>query len=327
MTEMEYTTLGGTGLEVSRFALGCMNFGSGEPWMIGDEERSRELIERALEMGINVVDTANVYSRGESEEIVGRAIEGYDRSELVVATKVYHRMREGPNARGLSRKHILDQAAASLDRLGLDYVDLYQIHRWDDDTPLAETLSALDHLVEEGLVRYVGASTMPAWKFTRALYAADVENRERFVSMQPEYNAVDRHEEANVLPACEAEGVGVLPWSPLAGGFLTGKYERGEAPDSGRAATDDYTARRFTEENWTVLEEIRDIAEAKGATPAQISLAWLLHKEVVDAPILGPRRIDHLEENVGALAVDLSDGEMARIEAPKTPRWPAPGKD
>ncbi|WP_435183473.1 aldo/keto reductase [Halobellus sp. EA9] len=324
---MEYTTLGETGLEISRFALGCMNFGSGEPWMIGDEEQSREVIDRALELGINVLDTANVYSRGESEEIVGRAIEDYDRSELVVATKVYHRMHEGPNGRGLSRKHVLDQARASLDRLGTEYIDLYQIHRWDDDTPVEETLSALDHLVDEGLVRYVGASTMPAWKFTRALYAADVENRERFVSMQPEYNAVDRHEEANVLPVCEAEGVGVLPWSPLAGGFLTGKYERGGEPESGRAASDEYTARRFTEANWAVLDEIRDIAEAKGATPAQVSLAWLLHKDVVDAPILGPRRIDHLEENVGALGVDLTDEEMARIEAPKTPRWPAPGKD
>ncbi|MFD1684189.1 aldo/keto reductase [Halobellus litoreus] len=324
---MEYTTLGETGLEVSRLALGCMNFGSGEPWMIDDEAESREIIDRALDLGINFLDTANVYSRGESEEIVGRAIESYDRSELVVATKVYHRMHEGPNGAGLSRKHVLDQAQASLDRLGTDYIDLYQIHRWDDDTPVHETLSALDHLVDEGVVRYVGASTMPAWKFTRALYAADVENYERFVSMQPEYNAVDRHEEANVLPACAAEGVGVLPWSPLAGGFLTGKYERGEAPESGRAATDEYTAKRFTEENWAVLEAIRDIAETKDATPAQVSIAWLLHKDVVTAPIIGPKRLDHLEENVGALDVSLTDAEIERIEAPKTPRWPAPGKD
>ncbi|TKX54374.1 aldo/keto reductase, partial [Halorubrum sp. SS7] len=197
-----------------------------------------------------------------------------------------------------------DQAEASLDRLGTDYIDLYQIHRWDDDTPVEEVLSALDHLVTEGVVRYVGASTMPAWKFTRALYAADVENRERFVSMQPEYNAVDRHEEANVLPVCAAEGIGVLPWSPLAGGFLTGKYSRGEDPESGRAASDDYTAQRFTDENWAVLEEIRDIADANGATPAQVSIAWLLHKDVVDAPIIGPRSVEHLEENVGALGVE-----------------------
>ncbi|SDF52908.1 Predicted oxidoreductase [Halorubrum xinjiangense] len=327
MTEMEYTTLGETGLEVSRLSLGCMNFGTAEPWMIHDESDSREVIDRALELGINFLDTANVYSRGESEEIVGRAIEGYDRSELVVATKVYSRMREGPNGSGLSRKHVLDQAEASLDRLGTDYIDLYQIHRWDDDTPVEEVLSALDHLVEEGVVRYVGASTMPGWKFARALYAADVENRERFVSMQPEYNAVDRHEEANVLPLCAAEGIGVLPWSPLAGGFLTGKYERDEEPESGRAASDEYTASRFTDENWEVLAEIRDIADAKGATPAQVSLAWLLHKPVVDAPIVGPRSVEHLEENVGALDVDLTDAELSRIEAPITPRWPAPGKD
>jgi len=324
---MEYTTLGETGLEVSRLALGCMNFGTEEPWMIHEESESRAVIDRALELGINFLDTANVYSRGESEEIVGRAIEGYDRSELVVATKVYHRMHEGPNGRGLSRKHVLDQAEASLDRLGTDYIDLYQIHRWDDDTPVEEVLSALDHLVDEGVVRYVGASTMPAWKFARALYAADVENRERFVSMQPEYNAVDRHEEANVLPLCAAEGVGVLPWSPLAGGFLTGKYSRDRQPESGRAATDDYTARRFTEENWAVLDAVRDIADEKGATPAQVSLAWLLHKEVVTAPIIGPRKTEHLEENVGALDVELTDEELSRIEAPITPRWPAPGKD
>ncbi|MFB6250671.1 MAG: aldo/keto reductase [Halobellus sp.] len=327
MTEMEYTYLGETGMDVSRFALGCMNFGTGEPWMIHDEGRSRAIIDRALDLGINFLDTANVYSQGESERIVGQAIEEYDRSELVIATKVYHQMGDGPNSRGLSRKHVLDQAKASLERLGADYIDLYQIHRWDDNTPVEEVLSALDYLVDEGLVRYVGASTMPAWKFTRALYAADVENHERFVSMQPEYNAVDRHEEANVLPACAAEGVGVLPWSPLAGGFLTGKYSRDEQPESGRAASDEYTAQRFTDENWAVLDEIRAIAEAKNATPAQVSIAWLLHKDVVDAPIIGPRSLDHLEENVGALDVSLSDEDLSRIEAPITPRWPAPGKD
>jgi aryl-alcohol dehydrogenase-like predicted oxidoreductase len=325
---MEYTRLGDTGLEVSRLCLGCMNFGSKKEWMMNDRKASEALIERALDMGINFLDTANVYSRGESEEIVGDVLSSYDRSELVVATKVFGRMREGPNGQGLSRKHVLDQAEASLKRLGLDYIDLYQIHRWDDDTPTEETLRALDWLVEEGLVRYVGASTMPAWKFTRALYTADLEHTERFVSMQPEYNAVDRHEEANVLPVCAAEGVGVIPWSPLAGGFLAGKYERDAAvPEDTRAAGDDYTRARFTEENWAVLEAIRDIAVSKEATPAQVSLAWLLHKPVVDSPIIGPRTFDHLEENVGALSVSLSDADIERIEAPITPRWPAPGKD
>ena len=324
---MEYTYLGDTGLEVSRFCLGCMNFGSGEPWMIGDREQSKEILDRAIDLGINFLDTANVYSQGESEEIVGEAIEGR-RDELVVATKVYGPMREGPNGQGLSRKHVLEQAEKSLDRLGTDYIDLYQTHRWDENTPIEETLSALDHLVNEGKVRYVGASTMPNWKFQRALYTADVENYERFVCMQPEYNAVDRHEEANLLPVCEEEGVGVIPWSPLAGGFLTGKYERDTDPEEGlRADADEYTRNRFTEENWDVLDEVRAIADERDASPAQVSLAWLLQKPVVDAPIIGPRTIDHLEENVAAVDVDLSDEEIARIEGPKRPSWPAEGKD
>jgi aryl-alcohol dehydrogenase-like predicted oxidoreductase len=324
---MEYTYLGDTGLEVSRFCLGCMNFGSDEPWMIGDREQSKEILDRAIDLGINFLDTANVYSQGESEEIVGEAIEGR-RDELVVATKVYGPMREGPNGQGLSRKHVLEQAEKSLDRLGTDYIDLYQIHRWDENTPIEETLSALDHLVNEGKVRYIGASTMPNWKFQRALYTADVENYERFVCMQPEYNAVDRHEEANLLPVCGEEGVGVIPWSPLAGGFLTGKYERDTDPEEGlRADADEYTQNRFTEENWDVLDEVRAIADEKDASPAQVSLAWLLHKAVVDAPIIGPRTIDHLEENVAAVDVDLSDEEITRIEAPKRPSWPAEGKD
>ncbi|SEL65372.1 aldo/keto reductase [Haloferax larsenii] len=328
MTEMEYTYLGNTGLEVSRFCLGCMNFGSGAEWMMNDREASLELLDHALDAGINFLDTANAYSRGESERIVGDAIAGRDREEQVVATKVFFPMGDGPNKSGLSRKHILDQAQASLDRLGTDYIDLYQIHRWDEQVPIEETLSALDHLVEEGLVRYIGASTMSAYKFTKALYTADVENVERFACMQPEYNAVDRHEEANLLPVCEGEDIGVIPWSPLAGGFLTGKYERdSEVPADTRADTDDYTSDRFTDENWAVLDEIRAIADEKDASPAQVSLSWLLHKPVVDAPIIGPRRLDHLDENIGALDVDLTSADIERIEAPKTPRWPAPGKD
>ncbi|WP_226022259.1 aldo/keto reductase [Halomicrobium salinisoli] len=318
---MEYTYLGETGMEVSRLCLGCMNFGTGEPWMLHDREASIEVIDRALELGINFFDTANAYSRGESEAILGEAIEDRDREELVLATKVFFPMGEGPNRGGLSRKHVLEQAEASLDRLGTDYVDLYQIHRWDEHTPIEETLSALDHLIDEGLVRYVGASTMPAWRFMKALREADVNNYERFVSMQCEYNLVDRHEEANVLPLCEDQGVGVIPWSPLAGGFLADKYERGEEPEEGRAATDEYTRERFSEEGWAVLDVVRDLAEQKDATPAQVSLAWLLHREVVDAPIIGPRTLDHLEDDVGALEVDLTDEEMERLEEPVTPVW------
>jgi aryl-alcohol dehydrogenase-like predicted oxidoreductase len=325
---MEYTTLGDTGLEVSRLCLGCMNFGSDEPWMMNDEDASLDLIHHALDAGINFLDTANVYSRGESERIVGRAIEGRDRSELAVASKVRFPMGDGPNRSGLSRKHIIDQAHASLDRLGVDYLDLYQIHRWDDSVPIEETLSALSYLVDKGLVRYLGASTMASWQFAKALYTADIEDYERFVCMQPEYNAVDRHEEANLLPLCADQGVGVVPWSPLAGGFLTGKYDRGDDPAEGtRAADDDYTRARFREENWAVLGEIRDVAEAKGATPAQVSVAWLLHQDVVDAPIVGPGSIDHLDDHVGALDVSLTDDELARIAEPITPRWPDPTKD
>ena len=319
-TDMEYTRLGDTGLEVSRLCLGCMNFGSGAPWMIDDREQSEAVIERAIEHGINFFDTANVYSQGESETILGAALDGR-RDEHVIATKVHGRMADRPNGQGLSRRHILEQADASLDRLGTDYIDLYQIHRWDDETPITETLSALDTLVDHGKVRYVGASTMSGWQFTKALYEADVNNFERFVSMQAEYNLVDRHEEANVLPVCRDQGVGVIPWSPLAGGFLTGKYERGEAPAEGRAADDEHTQDRFTEDNWAVLDEVRTLADRKGTTPVGISLAWLLAKDVVDAPIVGPRTLEHLDEQVVALSISLSDDEIERLEAPKTPVW------
>ena len=318
---MEYTTLGKTGLEVSRLCLGCMNFGSEQPWMVHDHDEARTVIDRAADLGVNFFDTANVYSNGESEEILGKAIADRDRAELVIATKVYGEMHDGPNGQGLSRKHILDQARASLDRLDTDYIDLYQIHRWDNRTPIEETLSALDYLVEEGLVRYVGASTMPAWKLMKALHEADVNNYERFVSMQCEYNLIDRHEEANVLPLCDDQNLGVIPWSPLAGGFLAGKYERETDPEEGRAATDEFMEKRFTDESWEVLDVVRDLAEEHDATAAQVSLGWLLHKDVVDAPIMGPRTIDHLESNVDALDIDLTDSEVERLEAPITPVW------
>lgn len=318
---MEYTNLGETGLKVSRLCLGCMNFGSEHPWMVDDREQAHAVIDRATELGINFFDTANVYSNGESEEILGEAIARYDREELVIATKVYGRMSDGPNGQGLSRKHILNQAHESLDRLETDYIDLYQIHRWDEDTPIEETLSALDHLVEEGLVRYIGASTMPAWKLMKGLHEADVNNYERFVSMQCEYNLVDRHEEANVLPLCSDQDLSVIPWSPLAGGFLADKYERGKDPKEGRAATDEFTQKRFTDENWEVLDVVRELAVEKDATAAQISIAWLLHKPVVDTPIIGPRTVDHLDENVRALDIEFTDDEMEQLEDPITPVW------
>ncbi|QZY01136.1 aldo/keto reductase [Halobaculum rubrum] len=322
---MAYTKLGDTGLDVSQLCLGCMNFGSERPWMMNDRDASVDLIHEALDLGINFLDTANVYSTGESEEIVGDAVASADRDELVLATKVFGEMHDGPNGSGLSRKHILDQVESSLDRLGTDYIDLYQIHRWDEDTPIEETLAALDYLVETGRVRYIGASTMTAYQFTKALYTSDIEDYSRFACMQPEYSAVARYEEPNLLEVCEAEGVGVIPWSPLAGGFLTGKYERDAEPTDGtRGAASESVRGYFTEENWAVLDAVRSVAAEIDATPAQVALAWLLHQDAVTAPIIGPRSSEHLRENVAALSVELSPDQVERIAEPKTPRYPSP---
>lgn len=321
---MAYTRLGSTGMEVSRLCLGCMNFGSDADWMMNDREASVDLIHEALDAGINFLDTANVYSDGESEEIVGDAIASYNREDLVVATKVWGEMRDSPNGQGLSRKHVFDQVEGSLDRLGVDYIDLYQIHRWDDHTPIEETLSALSQLVETGKVRYIGASTMSAYQLTKALYTSDIEDYERFACLQPEYSAVSRHEEQNLLPVAEGEGLGVIPWSPLSSGFLTGKYERDAGvPEGSRGAASEYLQSYFTEANWAVLDAVRDVADAHGATPAQVGIAWLLAQDVVTAPIIGPKTTDQLQDLLGAVSLDLSDEEVQRIAAPKSPRWPA----
>lgn len=325
---MMYTQLGSTGLEVSQLCLGCMNFGTEREWMMGDRDASIDIINHAIDHGINFLDTANMYSQGESERIVGEAIGEYDREELVIATKVFFPMGDGPNKQGLSRKHILDQVEGSLERLGTEYIDLYQIHRWDEQTPIEETLSALQYLIDTGKVRYIGASTMAGWQLSKALYTADLDGYERFTCIQPEYNLIDRHEEANALPICAEEDLAVIPWSPLAGGFLTGKYEREESiPTNTRAKTDEYTENRFTEENWDVLDVVREVADERNATPAQISLAWLLHKDVVDAPIIGPRSLDHLAENMDAITITLTDDEIARLEEPIFPQWPVEGKN
>lgn len=312
--EMPYTNLGETGLEVSRLCLGCMNFGGRT-----EEASSIEIIDRAIEAGINFLDTANVYNDGRSEEIVGEAIDGR-RDELVIATKVYGEMADRPNGQGLSRKHILEQAEASLDRLGTDYIDLYQIHRWDQNTPIKETLEALDYLVNEGKVRYIGASTMAGWQFMKALKTSDELGLERFVCMQPEYSLISRHEEANLLPVCTDQGTGVIPWSPLGGGFLTGKYDRTAAPDDARMA-DEPPADRWDDAAWQVLDRVQELAEKKDATPTEIALAWTLHKDVVTAPIIGPRTLDQLEENLGAVEITLTDEEMEQLEAPIDPSW------
>jgi aryl-alcohol dehydrogenase-like predicted oxidoreductase len=321
---MEYTTLGDTGMTVSRVCLGCLSFGSGREWTL-DGEESRELIDRAIDLGINFFDTANVYSTGESEEILGEALADYDRDEQVVATKVHGDMNpDNPNASGLSRKTIEQELEASLDRLGMDTVDLYQTHRWDDDTPIKETLRALDDAVRRENVRYVGTSSQWAHQFAEVLHTSERLGLERFVSMQNHYNLAYREEEREMLPLCEREGVGVIPWSPLARGYLTRPDEefretaRGEFMDehdrmSRRIAT--YRANGGREINGRVEE----LAAEYDATMAQIALAWLLGKEWVDAPIIGTTSIEHLEDAVAALDISLSDSDVEYLEEPYGP--------
>jgi len=325
---MEYTYLGDTGLKVSRLCLGCAGLSGDSPpdekweWTVNDEAQSLEILDHAIENGINFIDTSNIYSWGESERLVGKAI-AERRDELVVATKVGSSIHDRPNGWGLSRKHIIEQAKGSLERLGTDYIDLYQLHRRDPNTPIEETLSALDYLVDEGMVRYVGASNMASWELVKALYTSDVNNFERFVCVQPEYNLVARHEEENVLPVAEDQQLGVISYAPLAAGFLTGMYDRESDAEKLRADDDSYLdlGTLATEENWQVLDEVRALADQKDATPVQISVSWLLHKDIVDAPIIGPQNLDHLDEYLRALDVSLSEDEIARLEEPITPTW------
>lgn len=318
---MQYTTLGSTGLEVSRICLGCMSFGSSRDWML-DADESTEIIDRAIDLGINFFDTANVYSRGESEEILGEALGDYDRDWPVVATKVYGTMDDdNPNASGLSRKAIEQELAASLDRLGMDTVDLYQIHRWDDDTPIAETLAALTDAVRRNQVRYIGASSMWAYQFATALHTSKQQHLERFVSMQNHYNLVYREEEREMLPLCEQEGIGVIPWSPLAGGYLArpdealGETARGGAMTDRSDRVNAYRSNGGTEINARVAE----LADEYDATMAQIALAWLLEQPAVDAPIIGVSSVEHLEDAVDALEIDLDSDDIDYLEAPYEP--------
>jgi len=317
---MEYTTLGSTGIEVSRICLGCMSFGDPEwrEWVKG-EAFGHDLVERALELGINFFDTANMYSKGESERVLGDALEGR-REEAVVATKGYFRMREeDPNSGGLSRKAIEQELSASLDRLGMDTVDLYQIHRWDYDTPIEATLRALDDAVRRGGARHVGASSMWAHQLAEALRVSDVEELERFATMQNHYNLAYREEEREMLPLCEREGIGVIPWSPMARGYLTRPHE--EFTATTRGETDDYAREHPYAENGgrEVNERVEELAADRGVSMAQIALAWLLHQEAVDAPIIGASRIEHLEDAVEAVEIDLSDSDLAYLEEPYGP--------
>ncbi|EMA43099.1 aldo/keto reductase [Halococcus saccharolyticus] len=318
---MEYTTLGSTGMEVSRICLGCMSFGTSEwrDWVL-DEDESHEIIERAIDLGINFFDTANMYSRGESERVLGNALAGYDRDWPVVATKVYNPMDDdNPNAQGLSRKAIEQELDNSLDRLGMETVDLYQTHRWDDDAPIEGTLRALDDAVRRGKVRYIGGSSMWAHQFADALHTSQRSGLERFQTMQNHYNLVYREEEREMLPLCEREDVGVIPWSPLARGYLTRPHEEIDA--TARGASEEYLYEHPYREGGgrAINERVKELAAEKDATMAQIALSWLLHKEHVDAPIVGTTSVEHLEEAVAALDISLSDSDIEYLEAPYEP--------
>ena len=320
---MKYTSLGRTGLKVSRLCLGCMTYGSSKwrPWIL-DEDAGRPFIRRALEAGINFFDTADMYSHGASEEVLGRAIRDFaQRDEVVIATKVFFRTTPGPNGEGLSRKHILQAIDASLRRLGTDYVDLYQIHRFDPTTPVEETMEALHDVVKSGKARYIGASSMWAWRFAKMQRAAERGGWTRLVSMQNHDNLVYREEEREVIPMCVDDGIGVIPWSPLARGFLAGNRgrDKDEGPTS-RAKTDDYAHRLYyAESDFDVVDRVVELAKTRGVAPAQIALAWILHKPGVTAPIVGASKMPQLEQALGALDVALSEEEMRALEEPYRP--------
>jgi 1-deoxyxylulose-5-phosphate synthase len=322
MLPMEYANLGRCGLKVSRVCLGMMTYGTPgwRDWVL-DEAASRPFIVRALEGGINFFDTADVYSQGASEEILGRAVrELARRDELVIATKAFFPMRDGPNAGGLSRKHLFEAVDASLRRLGTDYIDLYQIHRWDESTPPEEVLRALDDIVRAGKVRYLGASSMGAWQFARALYLADRHGWSRFVSMQNHYNLAYREEEREMLPLCRAEGIGVIPWSPLARGLLCGTRQRGLVGDTKRAGSDAFAKQLyFHDADFDVADRVVEIAWQRSIPAAQVALAWLWQQPGVVAPIIGATRLEHLDEAIDALGVRLTPEECQRLEAPYVP--------
>jgi aryl-alcohol dehydrogenase-like predicted oxidoreductase len=322
MIQMEYVKLGKTGLDVSRLCLGCMGFGDPgrgfHKWVL-DEQNSRPIIKRALELGINFFDTANIYAQGTSEEIVGKALKEYaNRDEIVIATKVFSRMHEGPNGAGLSRKAIMSEIDKSLKRLGTDYVDLYQIHRWDNHTPIEETMEALHDLVKAGKVRYIGASVMHAWQFQKALYVAEKNGWTRFVSMQNHYNLIYREEEREMMPLCKEENIGVIPFSPLASGRLTRDWQESTL----RSETDQIQRAKYDatlEADRVIIDQVAAIADKHGVPRVQIALAWLLQKAPVTAPIIGATKISHLEDAVDALSVTLTSEEIALLEDSYTP--------
>ena len=317
---MEYVKLGSTGLDVSRIVLGCMSYGVPErgphPWSL-DEETGRPFIRRAIEAGINFFDTADVYSDGTSEEIVGRALATFgDRDQIVLATKVHGRMRPGPNGGGLSRKAILTGIDASLHRLGTDYVDLYQTHRWDPSTPIEETMEALHDVVKAGKARYLGASSMYAWQFAKAQHVAERNGWTRFATMQDHYNLLYREEEREMLPLCLDQGVGVIPWSPLARGRLVRPWDA----TSARTETDAFGRRLYRDDDRAIVERVAALAEQRGVSPAQVALAWVARHPAVTAPIVGATKPHHLDDALASLGVTLTDEESAGLEEPYSPR-------
>jgi 1-deoxyxylulose-5-phosphate synthase len=319
---MRYVRLGKTGLKVSRICLGTMTYGSSKwrDWVL-DEEESRPFFKRAIELGVNFFDTADMYSVGASEEITGRALRDFaKRDEIVIATKAFNPMGTDPNARGLSRKHLFSALDASLRRLGTDYVDLYQIHRWDEETPIEETLDALDDLVRSGKVRYLGASSMFAWQFAKALFLADRRGRSRFVSMQDHYNLVYREEEREMIPLCVDQGIGVIPWSPLARGFLAGNRTRDRGGETTRSKSDSFAhSLYYAEDDFAVADRVAETAKAIGKSNAQVALAWLLSKPYVSAPIVGASKPYQLEEAVAALEISLDADQVRLLEEPYRP--------
>jgi len=317
---MEYTTLGETGMEVSRLCLGCMSFGTPEwrDWVL-DEEESQPIIERAIDLGINFFDTANMYSKGESERIVGNALDGR-REEMVVATKGYFQMDDDdPNSGGLSRKALEQELDASRERLGMDTIDLYQIHRWDYDTPIEQTMRALDDAVRREKVRYLGASSMWTHQFAQAQHTSERLGLDQFVTMQNHYSLLYREEEREMLPYCQKNGIGVIPWSPLARGYLARPHE--EFNETTRGESDEYAREHpyFEGNGEEINERVQELAADKDASMAQIALSWVLHKEWVDAPIVGTTSVEHLEEAVEALDISLSDSDIEYLEAPYEP--------
>ncbi len=316
---MDYVNLGTTGLQVSRICLGCMSYGEptrgNQPWSL-DRDEAVPFFRRALDAGINFFDTANVYSAGSSEEITGSTLLSMtSRDDVVIATKVNGRMRPGPNGQGLSRKAILSEVDHSLRRLGTDYIDLYQIHRWDDETPIEETLEALHDVVRAGKVRYLGASSMHAWQFAQALYLADLNGWTRFVSMQNYYNLLYREEEREMLPLCEDQGVGVIPWSPLARGRLTRPW----SAQTHRSENDEFGRSLYDDDDRPIVDAVIDVATRRGVAPAQVALAWVLANPTVTSPIIGATKAHHLDDAVAAVDLHLDESDMAQLEAAYRP--------